>query len=307
MATYTDLDDINLPAVTMRYGLYNPDVAPLTGGMANSSFHVSADAGEFVLTVLDNQDHTGARELADRTQALFHRGVPTTEVIPDAQGLLVSVIDGRPVMLKRWIPGEVQDPLPGDLLPAAGRLLAKLHGVPTDVPGLPTRTRRLSVELEAEIAHFPDRDFAGWLTRRLEQVHAYEADTAGSAVVIHGDLFADNLVVTPQRGLAVLDWETASLDDPLLDLGMAIVGLARIDGQIVPHRAQHLIRGYTNLRPLGAEELAAVVNETEHAALIIAFHRYYRHNMRFPDPQKAHIHQELVSFVDSLDHLDLTT
>lgn len=307
MATYTNLDDIDLAAVTARYGIHDPDLEPLTGGMANSSFKLRSGSGEFVLTVLDNQDLTGARELAERTQALFQRGVPTTEVIPDVDGCTVSVIDSRPVILKRWIHGEVHDPLPDDLLSPAGRLLARLHGVPTDVPGLPVRTRRLSTKLEAEIDHFPDRGFAQWLTQRFQHVHAREDEMERSSVVIHGDLFADNLLVSPERELFVIDWETASLDDPLLDVGMAIVGLARIDGTLIPHRAQKLVDGYSDIRPLRAEELATVVTETEHAGLIIAFHRYYRHNVRFPDAQKAHIHQELVGFVDSLSNLHLTT
>ncbi|GAA4132304.1 hypothetical protein GCM10022416_11940 [Actinomadura keratinilytica] len=32
--------------------------------------------------------------------------------------------------------------------------------------------------------------------------------------------FSDNLIVRPDRRLAIIDWETISLDSPLLDLGM---------------------------------------------------------------------------------------
>jgi len=37
----------------------------------------------------------------------------------------------------------------------------------------------------------------------------------------------------------------------------------------------------------------------EHAALIIAFHRYYRHNVRYPDPERAATYREMTEFVDS--------
>jgi hypothetical protein len=41
--------------------------------------------------------------------------------------------------------------------------------------------------------------------------------------------------------------------------------------------------------------------EIEHAGLIIAFHRYYRHNVRLPNPSKSSYHTELIKFVDSVD------
>lgn len=119
-------------------------------------------------------------------------------------------------------------------------------------------------------------------------------------VVTHGDLFDDNLIVRPDGGLAILDWETVSLDDPLLDLGMAAVGLTREDGLLVYERLNALVSGYVEISPLSEDELTALPSEIEHAALIIAFHRYYRHNIRFPDPAHSTIHTEMVTFVESI-------
>jgi hypothetical protein len=57
-------------------------------------------------------------------------------------------------------------------------------------------------------------------------------------------------------------------------------------------------------RPLSRKELAGIPIAAEHAALIIAFHRYHRHNVRFPDPHKSQLHVELIGFVESLASLD---
>jgi homoserine kinase type II len=89
----------------------------------------------------------------------------------------------------------------------------------------------------------------------------------------------------------------------VLDLGMAILGLCRVNGRLDHDRTLQLIDGYTAELPLTAEEHAAQPDEVEHAALIIAFHRYYRHNVRFPDPAKSHLHTELIDFVESLTGL----
>ncbi|MGW5114399.1 phosphotransferase [Streptomyces noursei] len=305
MAKYTSLGQIDLPCVADHYGLDQPRLAPLAGGAANSSFHLTSGSGEFVLTILDNHDQASAERLAAHTTALFDLGMPTTEVVPTQNGSLIADVAGRPVILKRWIAGGVEAPLPIHLLPDAGRILATLHTLAADAAGLadlPAGTRRLSPAQQATIAEFSDTDFATWLTERLERIHTLEATHHRAQVIAHGDLFDDNLIVRPDGGLVVLDWETVSLDDPLLDLGMAAVGLAREDGLLVPERLRALVAGYVEIAPLSEDELTALTAEIEHAALIIAFHRYYRHNVRFPDPAKSTIHTEMIKFVESIEH-----
>lgn len=305
MATYTSADQIDLAAVARRYGMDHVRLTPLAGGAANSSFRLSGPPGEFVLTVLDNHDDDSAERLARHTDALFRLGLPTTQVVPTAEGSLVSRIDGHPAILKRWLEGEVKDPLPAAALPAAGRLLGRLHTMDSQAPelsDLPTGTRRLSENQEAAVGQFPDSHFAGWLAHRLKRVREERGKPRRSAIA-HGDLFADNIVVHRTGHLSVLDWETVSLDDRLLDLGMAVVGLGREDNTLVASRVTALLEGYMSVVPLTSEEMSSLPMEIEHAALIIAFHRYFRHNVRFPDPGKSRLHTGMVTFVESIGDL----
>lgn len=304
MAKYTTSDQIDLPALTQRYQLDNAQLAPLAGGAANSSFKLSTTSDEFVLTILDNHDWPSAQRLAAHTQAVFQLGVPTTEVVPAPDGSLTTQLRDQPVILKKYIAGTVQEPLPVPLLPEAGRILAQLHALSPQSPGfedLPAGTRRLSNTHLAAIPQFADRDFAAWLTDRLDRVHTAEAGNPRPRTVVHGDLFADNVVVRQDGQLSVLDWETISLDDPLLDLGMAAVGLAQNDGVLDPERLESLLAGYRDIAPLSDQDAEALPLEVMHAALIIAFHRYYRHNIRFPDPAKSTIHRAMIRFVDSVE------
>jgi len=172
MAEYTTIDDLDMRAISRDYGLANASVTVLRGGAANSSFVVHSDSGEYVLTVLDNHDFATARRLVDVTQSLFRLGVPTTRIVPAVDGRPATEINERPAILKRWIAGTVCDPLPVDLLWAAGVVLGHLHSVRTDITALPSRTRRLSPEQEAEIERFSDREFATWLATRLDRVRA---------------------------------------------------------------------------------------------------------------------------------------
>ncbi|MFG2143164.1 phosphotransferase [Streptomyces sp. NPDC048696] len=303
MATYTKLDDIDLSAVAYHYGLGPIRLAPLPGGAANSSFRVTAASGSYVLTILDNHDTAGARRLAAHTQALFLLGVPTSEVVPTVDGAPITRLRGRGAVLKKWIEGTVRQPLPLAHLPAAGRMLAELHALPPASPGLadiPVGTRRLTPQHQALITEFTDKEFAAWLTTHLDHVHTAEAANPRTRRVVHGDFFDDNIVVRTDGGLSLLDWETLTLDDPLLDLGAAAVGVGREAGLLAPERLRALVSGYEQVAPLSDADRADLPMEITHAALIIAFHRYRRHHIRFPDPRKSGYHMEMVTFVDSV-------
>ncbi|MCX4570320.1 phosphotransferase [Streptomyces albogriseolus] len=304
MAHYTTAEQIDLAAVAERYGLTGESISPLSGGAANSSFRLTSDQGEYVLTSLDNHDEDTAATLARHTQALHRLGLPTSEVVPAVGGSLVTPVGGRLFMLKKWIAGTVQQPLPLTLLPDAGGLLARLHSLTPGAAGLedvPVGTRRLSPEHLAAMAGFADQEFAQWLAARLDRVRAAEVGGLRAPCLIHGDLFDDNVIVRDDGGLSVLDWETISLDDPLLDLGMAAVGLAQDEaGLLSTDRLHALLAGYEKSRPLTMADRALLPLEIEHAALIIAFHRFYRHNVRFPNPERETYHRGMVRFTESV-------
>ncbi|MEU2102333.1 phosphotransferase [Nocardia sp. NPDC019255] len=303
MATYTTVDDIDIGAVTTAYNLTEPTFDTLKGGYANSSFSVDTPTGRYVLTYLDNHTPTTAQHLAELTQALHHNGFRTTEPIPTIDGHLTTTINGRPVMLKHWIEGHVLDPLPDELLTDAGAALAHLHNLPDTIPNLPQRTRRLSRETETHTEEFADREFADWITTRLDRVrdlHSTQPDT-----FTHGDLFADNIIVCPDNSLVILDWETASNDDPLLDLGMTVVGLIGTAARLTTERVHRIIYGYNRIRHLGSTDQHLLPRMIEHAGLIIAFHRYYRHNVRYPNPDYADMYRSMVAFVEAVDGIEL--
>ncbi|WP_261559295.1 phosphotransferase [Frankia tisae] len=304
MATYTTVDQIDPAVIAGHYGLREPRLISLAGGAVNSSFHLAGAGGEFVLTILDSQDAPGAARLAAHMQGVFRLGVPAPEIIPSLDGQLSIALDGRPGILKRWISGAMLDPLPHLHLPAAGRLLANIHGLPVNSPALltlPVGTRRLSARDEAELGRFPDREFAAWLTDRLARVRDPVGRRRPTRTVIHGDFFADNLIVHHDSTLSALDWETISRDDPLLDLGIAIVGLAQDGaGLLAPARMESLLAGYQEIGTLDEPSISALPARITEAALILAYHRYRLFNITFPDPARSTMHTELFGFVDSV-------
>ncbi|WP_416566169.1 phosphotransferase [Nocardia testacea] len=303
MADYTSLRELNLSAVAHRYGLPELSAEVLAGGAANSSFTVWDGNSKYVLTALDNHTFSSAERLSDLMSTLKLFRFPTCELVADTNGKKVTNFGGRPVVLKHWVEGRVEIPLPDILLSRVGVLMAQLHSLPTDIAGLPLGTRRLTPAHEKTIWDFEDREFGSWLTDRLAGVR--DLRSSRQDAVIHGDLYADNIIIGSDDSLFIIDWETASLDDPMLDLGMAIIGLAVSGGRLSSERARDIIAGYASVCPIAAEDLSLLPQMVEHAALIIAFHRYARHNIRYPDSRYAGLYREMVDLVDSIHLIDL--
>jgi aminoglycoside phosphotransferase (APT) family kinase protein len=102
---------------------------------------------------------------------------------------------------------------------------------------LARQVRRWGAQLDASRS----RDLPG-----VEELRSRLADTVPAsdpgAAVVHGDYRLDNLVVGPPsapdayRVRAVLDWEMATLGDPLADLGLLVAywdGLGRLPASSV--------------------------------------------------------------------------
>ena len=103
-------------------------------------------------------------------------------------------------------------------------LLAELHGLQLDLPGRPDGYVARQVQGWSERWHraatheLPE---AGQITSWL----AANRPPESGATLIHNDFKYDNLVLDPAdptRVLAVLDWEMATLGDPLMDLGTTL-------------------------------------------------------------------------------------
>ncbi|MFF2086641.1 phosphotransferase enzyme family protein [Nocardia sp. NPDC058176] len=312
MAEYTTLADLDQAKIRACYGIDEiVSLEPVPGGAANSSFRLGGTrAGvdvDYALTILDNDPAAAPRlaALLARLDGHFR----TTELVSAVDGKCVVEIDGRVMILKQWIDGSVYPVLPAELLGKAGAALAQLHRVPTTaVTGperLPSDGRRLTAAHRSRIADFGDRAFADWLTTRLAALD--HISSGRSLALIHGDLYSDNIIVSDAGELVVIDWETACLEDPLLDLGMAVLGLGVVDGRLHPDRADAIVDGYSGVVPVTASERAGVLRDmVELSALIIAFHRYYRHNVRYPGSPAADRYREMVGIVASLPARALT-
>ena len=210
----------------------------VAGGKSNLTFRITDGVSRWILRRPPyGSYHRGAHDVA-REYRVMAALAPTPVPVPPVVAL--GTDSDVPYYLMTEVPGTVlrTRELVAAVAPADRRrlsiamvdTLADLHDVPIDSVGLAGFGR-------------PEGFLARQLARWHRQYHTVSqrhttlvdelADRLGAGLpppvgdsVVHGDYRIDNLIVTPEdpgRIAAVLDWEMATLGDPLADLGMLVM------------------------------------------------------------------------------------
>lgn len=215
------------------------EVEKFPGGFSNLTYEIAADGGTFVVRrpprgVGPGVAHDMAREYRI-LQVLAARGVAAPKPVALCEDLGVV---GAPFYIMERVQGVILRGVP-EPVPAAEvmrglsesfvRTLVSVHSIGADDPAIAALGRGTG---------YVARQVAGWTARweksRTEEVPAMEelavwissnqpADS-GSCLV-HNDFKYDNLVLDGSdltRIVGVLDWEMATLGDPLLDVGTTL-------------------------------------------------------------------------------------
>jgi aminoglycoside phosphotransferase (APT) family kinase protein len=213
----------------------------VTGGRSNLTYLVTDGVDTVVLRrpplghVLATA-HDMAREYRVMT-ALSPTPVPVPRTLhlcqdPGVIGApfyLMERVDG-PVYRRRGDSAHLTQAQRHDLSAALVDVLADLHSVDAGTVGLDDfgrpdgylarQVRRWSTQLE----HSRSRELPGMAA--LRDALAASVPTTRRTAVLHGDYRLDNVIVDPAdpgRVAALLDWEMATLGDPLADLGLMLV------------------------------------------------------------------------------------
>jgi aminoglycoside phosphotransferase (APT) family kinase protein len=260
-----------------------PDLAgPITGqliagGKSNLTYRLAGAAGDVVLRrpplghVLPTA-HDMAREF--RVIAALH---PTGFPVPVPLHLCEDPdVIGAPFYLMSYVDGVVLRGVDevAALSPAAARragellvdTLARLHDTDPGAVGL-AEFGRPAGYLERQVRRW----YQQWERSKTRELDALERVTEAlrdsrpepsRAAIVHGDYRLDNVMVDAEvsRILAVLDWEMATLGDPLADVGLLVVytelaaaGLAPTQPKLGPEQgflgAGDLIERYAAASP----------------------------------------------------------
>ncbi|KPM52088.1 hypothetical protein ACG83_31640 [Frankia sp. R43] len=209
--------------------------APLAGGRSNAMFTVDRGNQRWVLrrpaaVAMPNADAGMVREFRILA-ALEGTGVPHPAVVALCEDPAVL---GRTFYLMERVDGVALTPPPQPLATDPGRVeisrsmaesLARLHAVDWRDRGLADLGRpegfheRQTERWTRQLRSYEGRELPGvdgvtaWLRGHLPE--------SFTPTLIHGDYHMLNVLIAPEppgRVVAILDWETATIGDPLLDL-----------------------------------------------------------------------------------------
>lgn len=213
-------------------------------GQSNVTFGIRRGSERFVVRrgprpPLPRSTHDMVREARIQRFVGSH-GLPVPVVLAVCTD---EAVLGVPFYVMSWLDGQVvTDSIPAALDSLESRratseavvaLLGDLHNIPIDSPEAQSLGRPDGY-LRRQVERFSDL-WEGNTTRDLQAVArlgvwlADNLPVSQTSTVIHGDFRMGNVMFVPGRSagvLALLDWEMATIGDPLADLGYLVATYA---------------------------------------------------------------------------------
>jgi homoserine kinase type II len=258
-------------------------------GTVNSSFELHAGGARWFFRLYEEQDRTGARAEARLLAHLREHGAKTPAPVARRDGELTGELRGKPCALFPFVPGDMlcQSAVTAPHAARLGAEIARLHAA---AKGAEPRANRfgaaaLAQRLDRVERHArPDlRALVPSLREKLERLT--NARAAQELVVVHGDIFRDNVLFENGEVSSILDFESAGLETRTYDLAVAILAFAfraSFDWDL----ARAFVSGYDSVRPLGAAEKDALFADACLGALRFAITRITDCAMREESPKK---------------------
>ena len=299
MAFYAQLDRSAVEGLTRRFGIGAiTAVSVMGGGRENTSYCVESSSGKYVLTLWDQKSLKHATDLANLLVYLTNQGVRTSRVVVPPKEPIVVLHDEKPVMLKRYVDGDVTANLAGNLLVQLGKEMSRLHEVPAP--------SYLPQSFPYGRSHFPEvtnsnlgHAYIDWLSEKTSYLRKRIPQHLPMAL-IHGDVFFDNVIVQGDQLMAIIDFEEACHYYRSFDLGMVIVGACRDRQGISFDKAGRFIRGYEKETTLQSIERETLKPFAVYAAVATSFWRFRQYHLRRPEPQLYDKHVEMQTLADTI-------
>ena len=258
MAVFTPVSPPEASALLRRLDLGAlTSLRGIEGGIENTNYFVSCDAGEYVLTLFERLT---AEQLPFYLQLMKHlagAGIPVPDPQADAQGRILHSVCGKPAALVNRLRGRSQLAPQAVHCAAVGDMLARMHLVGRSFALQQPNLRALpwwNATAPVVLPHL-DAAQAALLQSELDWQNrvAQSADFAAlPRGPVHADLFRDNVMFDGEALTGFFDFYFAGVDSWLFDLAVALNDWC-IDLPTGAHdaeRASAFLRGYQAVRPL---------------------------------------------------------
>lgn len=309
MAVYTLLDYRTAANLVTVYGLGNLNqMTGIPAGSVNTHYLLETSKGKVILKVDEVKSASEAERELMLLLFLRAREFHCPQPLVDRNGRSYHIYKGKPLSLYTLLSGksfpEVQ--LTHAQLEHVGQTLARLHqlssGYPKEEDNRFSATRVLALYQEVK-ERLPG--YLRHLTHMLDDEVLYQQQYLEDRLpkgIIHGDLFADNLLFRKDHVVGVLDFEAACYGKFIYDIATAVNALCYLDGRYVIERFEALIAGYQSIRTLTLTEWDAFPNELRFSAFRFTITRlkdFFLHPMAARD----RVSKDFQEFFDRLQVL----
>ena len=211
MAVYTIINRRTATSVAESYGLGKlMKVTGIPAGSVNTLYLLETTRGKFFLKIDEAKSMVNAQRELELLQFLRTHGLRCPQPLIDRNGQLLRSYHGKPLSLSLPLPGKpLSEPrLTPAHLTHVGQLLASLHLLSEHAPK--SEENRFSfpriVTLYQEVRdHLPGhfKQIVHTLDDEITYQQEYQDDRLPKGL-IHGDLFADNLLFVGKRSSVFL-------------------------------------------------------------------------------------------------------
>ena len=299
MVLYAQLDRSAVEGLTRRFGISDITAFSLMdGGSENTSYCVESSSGRYVLTLWDQKSLKHATDLANLLAYLTGQGIRTSRVVVPPKEPIVVLHDEKPVMMKRYVDGDVTANLSGNLLVELGEEMARLHEIsaPSYLPkSFPYGRRYFSEVIDSNLGHA----YIDWLSEKNSYLKKRIPQHLPRSL-IHCDVFFDNMIVQGDQLMAIIDFEEACHYYRSFDLGMVFVGACRDRQGISFEKAGRFIRGYQQETTLQSIERESLKTFAVYAAVATSFWRFRQYHLLRPEPHLYDKHVEMQTLADTI-------
>ena len=298
MALYTKLNQQQINEVTAVFNIGSvTQFRALEGGSENTNYRIDTGNRSYVLTLCEAKSKEAVSELAGLLTHLEASGFKSSRVIPTSSGDYLSSYNGKPVLLKEFLHGEIVEDLSEEMLFKIGVSMAGLHNVP--VPESMQNRFSYGTETLSVADAFADHPFASWLANVKKDMRENVCEGLRKGL-IHGDVFFNNVVITKDTGPVIMDFEEAGHYYLIFDLGMAITGLCCDAGGLNRSKVNALVSGYQSISPLNQTEVTKIKPFAVFAATVTACWRFKQYHVLQPDETQQDRYLEMKQIANEL-------
>ena len=301
MAVFTQLQQSDVRGIADSYDLTMVDYEPIATGTANSNYLVRAQQASYVLTVFEDATLALTVEHGRLLSLLKEYSFPSPRPLLAVNGEIAIEHNDKPVMMKEYVVGHVYRYPNKRMLRQVGTAMATLHHVPW--PYHLSIRQPYGVQKHSSIqGQEIDTEYEDWIAKRLPYLEQQKPQRLPRGL-IHGDIFYDNVLFEGTKLKAIIDFEDATCNDKVFDLGMGIVGLCREGQGVVLEKARALVKGYEQIRELEETEKSALQLYVEYAAVTVSCWRYWKYHVDAPSVKNADKHWRMVRVAEGVQDI----